>query len=780
MNLINIIRENHLVYLSVDQLANELSKLIGDAPNDIKLTINNFLHAGDLFLDDSGKVSISKDKGLFKAKLIVNKKGYGFAVVEGYPDFFIPYHEINSALDGDDCLVEITKKHEDNIEGRVVRVLKRNTTHIVGTYIVGKSKNVVFPDDAKFPQVRIFKQDTDNAQNNQKVWVEIDKSEVDTSNMKGKIIEVLGLANSPKAEQLSIIRSYNLNENFDPETLKQAKSINQTINPKIVQDRVDFTKSKIITIDGEDAKDLDDAISVESMQGGGFILTVHIADVSHYVTEGSALDKEAFKRGTSVYFPNQVIPMLPRELSNGICSLSEGKERLTLSVIIELDNDCNVIKSTIVEGVIKTIHRMTYTEVKGILEDDELLIEKFKDVHKEILDFQFISNKLSEKRIQRGEIRMNLPEPFVLENETGEIISIESRIQDESHRIIESLMVLCNECVAKRFFDLSLPFVYRVHEKPDEEKIAKLSALLKNMKIAHQLDDDGQNPMTYQRIINNIKDDPKERTLTKLILRTMMKAKYNPTCLGHFGLASEFYCHFTSPIRRYPDLMIHRVIKEFLHTKDKEDLKRKYKSIVSQASEQSSITEKNAEECERAVDDYKKALYMSKFIGDTFIGTISGVQEFGIFVELDNGIEGLVRTEYLPIDNYIYDDSKLSISGNKHHYTIGDSVKVIVSNVNIKYRQIDFDLAGSENMRTLQQFVTVGKNNKAKASANTISMTSVKNKNSNKSDKNKQATAKSSKSKSSYNDDKFPKSFKARKQANKNNKKSSQKSKKKR
>jgi len=696
MDILKIIRENHLIYYTLDKLSKKIAEITQISLTDIKLELNKLIHDGDLFLDDSNKISISADRGYYKAKMVLNRKGYGFAQVKDMEDFFIPAFAINGAFDGDDCLVEITNmKSEQEIEGRVVRILNRNTQFVVGTYVEGKSKNVVFPDDDRLPQIRIFKNDSGKARNNEKVWVEINHEFTDDKNMRGKIIEVLGQANTPKAEQLSIIRSYGLVKKFDEKVLSYAQTIPQSVDLRKFKKRENFTEHKVITIDGEDARDFDDALSIQKVDDG-YVLYVHIADVSHYVTENDPIDKEAYNRGTSVYFPNQVIPMLPKELSNGICSLSEGVNRLVLSVVINLDDKFNVKSSEVKEGVIKSSHRMTYTEVMKILEGDELLIDKYNDVYEDIKLYQAIAKKLENDRLKRGEIRMNIPEPFILENQHGEIVSIEKREQDESHKIIESLMVLANECVAEKYFRLAIPFVYRVHEKPDEERVKKLGELLKNMGVPNQLDKDGDQPMSYQKIIDIITGTPKERTLTIMILRTMMKAKYSPACLGHFGLASTYYCHFTSPIRRYPDLLIHRIIKGLINGVPKEDLKMKFTEFVERASEQSSTTEKNADEAEREVDDYKKAVYMTKFLGETFTGSISGVQEFGIFVELENGVEGLVRLDDLPMDEYVYDEMSLSLHGEHNHFTIGDEVDVVVANTNARLRQIDFDLAGVE------------------------------------------------------------------------------------
>lgn len=696
MEIINRIREHKLIYLKAEDLARRLSKIMNVEKEVLLSEISSLVQSGDLFLDDLGKISISKDRGYFKGKMSLNKKGYGFVSIEGMPDFFIPAFAVNGAFDGDDCIVEIIDtKTENDIEGRVVKILRRNTTHVVGTFIEGSSKNVVFPDDAKLPQIRIFKNDGGTAKNNDKVWVELDMDSIETDTVRGRVIEVLGQANTPKAEQISIIRSFGLVEEFEPEVLACVKAIDQNVDKKNFKKRIDFTEQNVITIDGEDARDFDDALAIERIDIG-YRLYVHIADVSNYVVENSALDKSAFNRGTSVYFPNMVIPMLPKEISNGVCSLSEGVDRLVLSVIMDLDLDCNVVNSQIVEGVIHSKHRMTYTEVENILKDDPILCEKYSDVVQDIKDYYDISLKLKEKKRLRGEIRMNLPEPFILENSKGEIVSIENRVQDESHELIESLMVLTNEVVAKTFYDMALPFVYRVHEKPDSEKVNRLAQFLTNNGVANELEINGDKPVSYQHIIDKISGTTKEKILTKLILRTMMKARYLPTCLGHFGLASEYYCHFTSPIRRYPDLMIHRIIKNYIHGVPREDLKLKYKPIVERASEQSSETERNADEAEREVDDYKKTVYMSKFLGEEFDGIISGVQEFGIFIELENGIEGMVKLDNLPMDEYIFDEMGMALHGTSHHFVIGDEVKIIVANTNTRLRQIDFVLAGDE------------------------------------------------------------------------------------
>ena len=410
MDYIKLIRDNKLLYLKRDELSDAIAKITGESVGQVGVKIDNLIADGFLFLDDAGKISVCADRGFFKAKLVLNKKGYGFAVVDGYKDFFIPAFNINGAFDGDDCLVEITNmKSEESIEGKVVKVLKRNTTHVVGTYIVGKSKNVVLPDDSKLPQIRIYKGNAMSAQNNEKVWVEIEGDVEYGETLHGRIIEILGMKNSPKAEQLSIIRSHKIKEDFEKSTLNEAKNISQKVTKKQFANRKDFTELRTITIDGEDARDFDDAISVEQTEDG-YVLYVHIADVTNYVLEGSAIDKEARVRGTSVYFPNQVIPMLPIELSNGICSLNEGENRLTVSVVINLDKNMKYKSAEICNSVIKSRHRMTYTEIGAILKEDLLVREKYADVLDDILLYQRFSDKLKEERRARGEIRFNLPE----------------------------------------------------------------------------------------------------------------------------------------------------------------------------------------------------------------------------------------------------------------------------------------------------------------------------------------------------------------------------------
>lgn len=718
MNLLKTIVENKLVYLTFDELAKELAMItLKDRPT-VKLMIKELLQEGDLLLDVNQRLYVPSARGYIKCVVRGNQKGFVFAERLddcGLPDIFVPRHATLNAINGDIVWVKINQTLDDyNPEGEIVYIVKRNVDYIVGTLNVSKNGITVDSDDDKYPNIKIFKPDLMGANNGDKVVVKIVFDDLNLS-MHGVVTEVLGKAGTVSAEQLSIIRKYKVKDKFEDKTLKEASKIKQTVTPKDLEGREDFTELRTITIDGEDSRDFDDAISVERIEGGGYRLGVHIADVSNYVKEGSALDDEAFVRGTSVYFSDLVIPMLPEELSNGICSLREGVKRLTLSVIIDLDKDCKVLNSRISEGVIISKHRMTYTEVQKMLEGDQELIDQYKDIAQDIVDYVDISKKLKAQRLARGEIRFDIPEPQVTENEDGSIAKIEKMPIDDSHQLIESLMILANEVIAKTYFSKKYPFVYRVHEKPEVERVEKLIEMLKALHINVAISTKDIKPYDFQKILDDLGDDPRKDTINKIILRTMMKARYAPQCLGHFGIASTFYCHFTSPIRRYPDLMIHRIIKASLNGQKAKESRIHFEEIVAKASEQSSLTEKRADEVEREVTDYKKALYMKQYLGEVYEGIVSGVQEFGVFVELDNTIEGMIKFENLPIDNYDYDPKACQLSGSKHSYSLGDKVTIMVVASNTHTRRIEFELADRVKPSSLEEIVKLkDKTNKEK------------------------------------------------------------------
>lgn len=706
MDILKIIIDNKLLYLTIDEVAKELALIKLKDKKTAKLMVKELLESGDLLLDLNQKIYVPTLRGYIKCVVRGNQKGFVFAErIDGLenPDIFIPRHATLNAVNGDIVWVKINQVIDDyNPEGEIVSIIKRNVEYVVGTLNITKNAIVVEVDDSKIPNIKIFKPDLLGANNGDKVVAKIVFDD-QNSTMHGVITEVLGKSGTVAAEQLAIIRSYKIKDKFENKTLLEAKKLGKTVTEKDIEGREDLTHLRTITIDGEDSRDFDDAISIERIENGGYRLGVHIADVSHYVKEGSALDDEAFIRGTSVYFPDLVIPMLPEQLSNGICSLREGVNRLTLSVIIDLDKDCNVLSSRISEAVICSKHRMTYTKVQKMIDGDKDLLEEYSDIAQDIEDYVTISSKLKEKRFMRGEIRFDIPEPVITENEDGTIAKIEKRPIDEAHQLIESLMILCNEVVAKTYFSKKYPFVYRVHEKPEVERVETLIEVLKALHINTKINTKDIKPSDFQKILNELGDDARKDTINKIILRTMMKARYAPECLGHFGIASTFYCHFTSPIRRYPDLMIHRIIKASLNGEKAKESHIHFDEIVVKACEQSSATERRADEAEREVDDYKKALYMKQYLGEVYEGVVSGVQEFGVFVELDNTIEGMIKFENLPIDNYDYDPKTMQLQGSKHNYSLGNKLQVMVVASNPHTRRIEFELADRVKPSSLEE-----------------------------------------------------------------------------
>jgi len=710
--ILKLIQDNGLIYLTFEKTVKELMAIAKIDKKEAGEAVKYLIEDGELMYDNNKRLFLTKQRGYIKCKICANKKGYAFAQILDNPtnrqDIFIPKDSINGALDEDIVLVRIFNSFGESEEGEVMSVLRRTNEYIVGELKLINKKYYCIPDDEKFPTLRINSADKLNAVEGDKVVAKI-IFDVDGEQLRGIVIECLGKSGTVAAEEMAIIRSYKIRDKFPEAVLNEASAIPDEVSEKDKKDRLDLTSARTITIDGEDSRDFDDAISVEKLTNG-YRLGVHIADVSHYVKKGSALDDEAYLRGNSVYFPDLVIPMLPEKLSNGICSLREGVERLTLSVIIDFDKDCKVVKRKIANCVIKSNHRMTYTKVQKMLEGDAETIEQYKDIYEDILLYAEISKKLKKLRKDRGEIRLDIPEPKVFENDLGEIDRIEKHIQDESHELIESLMIIANEVVAETFFTKKLPFVYRVHEKPESSRVEKLVDVCAGLGIHAKFDTEDISTHDYQKLTEQIEEDPRKWTLMKIILRSMMKACYQDKCLGHFGIASTFYCHFTSPIRRYPDLLIHRIIKSYLAGKKSKELHLEYDAVVGTASEQSSLTEKRADEVERAVDDYKKALYMKNHLGEKYMGTISGVHEFGIFIELENTIEGLIRFEYLPVDAYEYDDRAQILKGEKHCYKLGDKLEVICVNANTKLRQIDFELAERLNHASIEEIIAMRNN----------------------------------------------------------------------
>ena len=651
-----------------------------------------------------GKYMLSELSSFVRAKIFGTKQGYAFArpVDEQQKDVFIAEKNLGGAVHGDTVLISINKNSQKGkffggrIEGNVEKILERGTKTLIGVLTNNNGVNLVIPDDKRFADsVFIAPTDTMNAANNSKVIISIVDYPSRTKMALGKVIEVLGDASSVKTSTLAIIRSYNLKEEFPADVIAEAKSISQTVSEKDKVGRKDFTKDLVITIDGEDARDFDDAFSFQK-KDNRYFLNVHIADVSHYVKEGGKMDEEAFKRGTSVYFPDHVLPMLPIELSNGICSLNPNVDRLTMSVEMVLDENANVTSYNICKGVIHSSYRMTYTSVTKILDGDKEECEKYEPIVDMLNGAAELAKKLIIKRDNAGQLDFDLPETQIIVDDDYNTVDIIRHPREMSHRLIEQFMVLTNQVVARHFCNMNAPFVYRVHEDPTPERVMAFSSFASSLGL--KLNKSAR-PKDFQSLLVKGKNQPYSVALSKIMLRSMQKARYTPENLGHFGLALKDYCHFTSPIRRYPDLTIHRIITYILNDSLTEKKLKEMQEFVEESSIQSSETERNAEQAERAVDDQKKAEFMANKIGNIYKGFVSGASDNGIFVELDNTVDGIIFTENLPNDRYFYDEKRFSLIGKKHTYRIGDPLIVKVDSVDILSRNVNFVLSNEEELK---------------------------------------------------------------------------------
>ena len=655
------------------------------------------------------KLNNELSKNACVGTFIGNEKGFGFVEVEGREeDIFIPPSDTNSAMHGDTVFVmlrddENSKEKAEKItlkgskkrtEGYITEILKRANKELVGTFMKSENFGFVVADNNKiFQDIYIPKQARKKAKNGEKVIVEITKYPSKDKSAEGKIIEILGKAYDSNTDFISVVKTYGYDLEFPKEVLKEAKELPQTVIN--LDDRVDIRDKEIFTIDGDDTKDIDDAISLDVFQNK-YVLGVHIADVSSYVLEESNLEKEARKRGTSVYLIDKVIPMLPKELSNGICSLNELEDRYALSIDIILDREANIISSKVYKSIIKSKKKMTYSNVFKTLEakTNKDIPEGYEPFSKTLQNMKELAYKLMTKRHNLGAIDFDIPEPKVYLNENGEVEDIKPYEITIANKIIEQFMVLANECIAKKFFDLNIPFMYRIHEKPELDKLERLRTLLKNLNYVKELSNKDVKPIEIQEAIEFFKDKPEEKIVSTIALRSMQLAKYSSENLGHFGLALENYCHFTSPIRRYPDLFIHRVISKYLAETLNEKEKNKIKKLAVKYSETSSDAEKMAEEAERDLILIKMCEYMSNHINEEFDGIVSGVQNYGLYVELPNTIEGLVHVENMKDDYYVFDELNCILVGEHTHksFKIGDSVRIKVIDANKITRKIDFEL----------------------------------------------------------------------------------------
>ena len=631
-----------------------------------------------------------------------NAKGFGFVKIEDEEkEYHISEKNLKNALNGDEVVIKIVEKSKKNNlqdEAKVVSIIKHERNTIVGTYQSNKNFGFVVPDDLSFgTDIFISKKNRNKAKNNQKVVVKITKYPEKNKNAEGKIIEIIGHINQAGVDMLSLVKEYNLPYEFPVTVIDEAKKIKQKIDKEAIKNRLDLRKEEIFTIDGDDSKDLDDAVNVKKLKNGNYILGVHIADVSHYVKDGSKLDKEAILRGTSIYMMDRVIPMLPKELSNGICSLNARQDRLAISVIIEIDKKGNVVNSKISKSVINVTERMTYNNVKKILEkSDDYVLKKYKKYIMHFKRMEELAKILKARREKNGYLSLDIPESKIILDEDGIAIDVQKYETSFANEIIEQFMLTANEVVAETFHDLNAPFIYRVHEEPDIDKVKELNKFLFNMGYKIKTKDDTIEPKAFEEILNKIKGKPEEKVISTLILRTLKVAKYEPENKGHFGIASKYYCHFTSPIRRYPDLFIHRIISKSIENNlmFKENELLRYEKQAENYAKSSSEMEKNATKIERDFESLYSVIYMKNFIGEEFDATISSITSFGMFVRLENTIEGFVAFNDISDDYYIYDESTRMLIGRKTSktYKIGDSIKVKLIKSDVLTKQIDFEV----------------------------------------------------------------------------------------
>lgn len=667
--------------------------------------LNALEEAGEVVLTRTQRYGVPERMDLLRGRLQTHAKGFGFLIPEDrtHADVYINASDMLSAMNGDTVLVRIASRRSSNgrMEGEVVRIVKRAVTQIVGTYQDEESFGFVLPDDKRITRdIFIPAGRAGGAINGQKVVVRIISYPDGRAAAQGEVIEVLGYNSDPGVDILSIIRKHQLPESFPDEVIAEAEAAPESITEEEItsQGRRDLRGKQIVTIDGEDAKDLDDAVNVERLENGHYVLGVHIADVGYYVPEGSALDQEAYNRGSSVYLVDRVIPMLPPRLSNGICSLNPRVDRLTLSCEMEFDASMNVVRYDIFKSVIKTVERMTYKNVRLILEDeDPELMERYGYLVDTFRTMRDLSLKLNARRMKRGAVDFDFEEAKVLLDDQGKAIDIVTRERSVAERLIEEFMLAANETVAEHFSKAKVPFLYRIHEDPDQEKLELFAAFAAN--LGHQVKGTRGGtiqPKELQSLLDDVQDTPEQKAISTLLLRSMKQAKYDSVNLGHFGLAAEYYTHFTSPIRRYPDLVIHRVIGEMAENGGKLTQQREEQlaARMSDYAQQSSIRERVAVDAERDTAQLKKAEYMMDKVGEVFEGVIGSVTSFGLFIELENTIEGLIHISNLTDDYYHYDESRLTLIGERTSRTfrIGDVVEIRVAKVSMEEHTIDFEL----------------------------------------------------------------------------------------
>ncbi|MCR5737890.1 MAG: ribonuclease R [Eubacterium sp.] len=666
----------------------------------LDIVLSELITEGKITLTKRGKYMLPQEEyiqGLF----ISNERGFGFVEVEGQDDdYFIPEGNVNGAFHHDMVLITVEAGQSGRRkEGKVVKILSHEITEVVGLFQKNKGFGYVLPDNQKISSdIYVAEKDMKGAVTGHKVVVRLKDYGSKGRKPEGEIIEILGHKNDPGVDILSVIKKYDIPEQFPEAVMEQVERIPDRVlesELNLSEDgRMDLRDLLTVTIDGEDAKDLDDAITL-TKEDGYYKLGVHIADVSHYVKENSALDKEAVRRGTSVYLVDRVIPMLPHKLSNGICSLNQGEDRLALSCLMTIDEKGKIVNYQIAETLINVDHRMNYTEVNQVVSfDNPEVIAKYQDAAEMFYLMSELSDLLRERRFSRGSVDFDLPECKIKLDDQGRPIEIVPYDRNKATRIIEDFMLAANETVAECFYWLKIPFVYRNHEKPDEQRMDQLTQFIENFGYSVKKSDNLVHPKELQKLLTQIEGTPQEAMISRVTLRSMKRAEYTPQCIGHYGLAATYYCHFTSPIRRYPDLQIHRIIKTWLHNRMDDKQVRHYNSILPEVTKNCSAYERRADEAERDTEKMKKAEYMRSFIGEEYDGVISSVTGFGIYVELENTVEGLVHVSNMMDDHYVFDEATYSMTGERTRktYKLGQQIRIRVEGADKMTGNVDFSI----------------------------------------------------------------------------------------
>ncbi|CAI8858981.1 MULTISPECIES: ribonuclease R [Bacillus] len=709
--LLSFMKEEAYKPLTVKELEEMLEITDSDEYKELVKALVTLEEKGLVVRTRSNRYGLPEKMNLIKGKVSAHAKGFAFVLPEdsSLDDVFIPPSELNTAMNGDTVLVRLsTESGGTKKEGAIIRIIERNIQKIVGTYTETKNFGFVIPDDKKITNdIFIPKHAKNGAVEGHKVVVRLTSYPEGRMSAEGEVIEILGHKNDPGIDILSIIHKHGLPGDFPAEAMEQAGNTPDTIDEKDLEGRRDLRDQTIVTIDGADAKDLDDAVTVTKLKNGHYKLGVHIADVSHYVTEGSPIDQEAYERGTSVYLVDRVIPMIPHRLSNGICSLNPKVDRLTMSCEMLINPQGQVVEHEIFQSVIKTTERMTYSDVNKILvDDDEELKQKYEALVPMFKDMEDLAAILRGKRMERGAVDFDFKEAKVLVDEEGKAKDVVLRERSTAEKLIEEFMLVANETVAEHFHWMNVPFIYRIHEDPDQEKLQRFLEFVTTFGYVVKGTAGSIHPKALQSVLEEVRDRPEEAVISTVMLRSMKQAKYDPQSLGHFGLSTEFYTHFTSPIRRYPDLIVHRLIRTYLiQGKTDEATREKWAEKLPEIAEHTSNMERNAVDAERETDDLKKTEFMLDKIGEEFDGVISSVTNFGMFVELPNTIEGLVHVSFMTDDFYRYDEQHYAMIGERtgNVYRIGDEITVRVVDVNKDERNIDFEIVGMKGSRRRQK-----------------------------------------------------------------------------